>query len=94
MNAINLDSRVKKLFENLKAGKTKVDLKTGETLYLSKNDMLELFAEATQYFSVIDNDGKEIQQDKTEMSEGLQQMALAYRGQNKAIDFLKEVAKK
>ena len=95
MIVINLNSRVEKLFDNLREGKTQVDLKNGETLYLSNDELLQLYTEAINFAVVVDNEGNELRPDFKfdDLSNQLKKMSLAYSGQNKLIDIISSLAR-
>ena len=95
MVVISLSSRIEQLFDNLREGKTQVDLKNGETLYLSNDELLQLYTEAINFAVVVDNEGKEIRPDFNfnDLSDQLKKMSLAYSGQNKIIDIISSLAR-
>ena len=94
MVVISLSSRIEQLFDNLREGKTQVDLKNGETLYLSNDELLQLYTEAINFAVVVDNEGREIKSDFKfdDLSEQLKKMSLAYPGQEKIIDVISSLA--
>ena len=96
---MNIKNRVDRLFDDLNADKQVVELKNGETLYLSQEDILSLYVEAIKFMPVVDNNGDtltsddlECIRDRSEMSEKLKRMSLAYPDQSKAIEFIRKVA--
>lgn len=95
MIKISLENRIDKLFDELKEGKTRVDLKNGETLYLSNDELLQLYTEAINFAVVVDNEGREIKSDFKfdDLSDQLKKMVLAYPGQEKIIDVISSLAK-
>jgi len=90
---IKLQARIDKLFEQLQEGKTQVDLKNGETLYLSNDDLIMLYSEAITFAEVVDNNGKVENQVFGNLSDDLKKMTLAYPKQNKLVDIISTLAK-
>lgn len=91
---MTLKNRVNRLFDKLEGERVRIYLSNNESIYLNRDQLLELYNEATKHFDVVDNEGNITETDKKDLSDRAQKIGkYGIKGQDKVIDMLIEAFK-